>query len=697
MNQTKNWDIVCRDSPNVLFSHIIQKNCIHLKDIYSKQNFEKPSPIQIATIPVGLASKNIIAQSKSGTGKTVAFLSIAFGKIDIVTLKNKLQVIIVLPTRELANQVFLQARKINGFLEDCKQIKIYSLIGGIPITHDVDELQKPKNFPEIIIGTSGRINEQIKRNAITLDNLKCFIMDEADILVKMKDFNKLFAKVNAKKNKQYVQCLCFSATYSQKSWQHIITNVCPAVKILNTVSVDKQGNLITGAEDQIDKPFQEQNQEEQKEEEVSKRIINTDPSNFLSTLQKNNTTETMENDQGFIEEDISKMFELKKQSLQILSNAEKIVETKPQDLKITETKSIHIENQNIERLKQYSIKIVPDIDNGISVYRLKLQWIIFLLKSVSYTQCLIFFNDKGRADQLLAELEESDLNKSCMYIHGEMSMATRIRLMNKIKLRNVRVIISTDQLSRGIDIESIDMVINLDEPFDTETYFHRIGRAGRFGNYGVSFLFEIEDARSRNRFQQCHKYEYKIEDFPIDDFDKRLMVLVEINQYLSKQVNFRESQKNVVDLGVESVMGRWMDAEQEGLYDQTKWKFKTFKKQISETNSIDNESMDIEQLERDQIGGSLLSEDEGKSSLIQTENSNTLLCEKNGDLKNTGKNLLGAKRDQINFGKSIKGVKLNKGERDFIKKMIECENCKKIVKNFVNNFKFGDELQQYFL
>ena len=159
MIQTKNWDIVCKESPNIEFSHIIQQSCLHLKDIYSKLNFEKPSPIQIATIPVGLASKNIIAQSKSGTGKTIAFLSIVFGKIDLISQKNKLQVIIVLPTRELANQVFLQARKINNFLDKSKQINIYSVIGGIPIKQDVDQLKNSKNFPEIIIGTSGRINE----------------------------------------------------------------------------------------------------------------------------------------------------------------------------------------------------------------------------------------------------------------------------------------------------------------------------------------------------------------------------------------------------------------------------------------------------------------------------------------------------------------------------------------------------------
>ena len=118
------------------------------------------------------------------------------------------------------------------------------------------------------------------------------------------------------------------------------------------------------------------------------------------------------------------------------------------------------DNLNISRLKQFSITLTPDPEQNLSLYKLKLNWIIFLLKSIKYTQCLIFFNDKGRGDQLLAELEESEMNKSCLYIHGEMSQEKRIRLMNKVKLRNSRVIISTDLLSRGIDIDGIDMVIN---------------------------------------------------------------------------------------------------------------------------------------------------------------------------------------------------------------------------------------------
>jgi superfamily II DNA/RNA helicase len=132
----------------------------------------KPSPIQTATIPIGLQAKNIIAQSKSGTGKTISFLSIIFGRLLRVPAesaesetpqKKSLRAMIALPTRELTNQVFQQALKINNFLGADKKIAIRSVMGGLPINEDLQFFKR--KTAELVIGTSGRINELLKRNA----------------------------------------------------------------------------------------------------------------------------------------------------------------------------------------------------------------------------------------------------------------------------------------------------------------------------------------------------------------------------------------------------------------------------------------------------------------------------------------------------------------------------------------------------
>jgi superfamily II DNA/RNA helicase len=177
--------------------------------------YVKPSPIQTATIPIGLQAKNIIAQSKSGTGKTISFLSIIFGRLLRVPAesaesaesekpdKNFLRAMIALPTRELTNQVFQQALKINNFLPADKKIAIRSVMGGLPINEDLQFFKRKS--AELVIGTSGRINELLKRNAFHLDQLDMFVMDEADILIKMGDFNRLFHRVTAKKRETPVQ------------------------------------------------------------------------------------------------------------------------------------------------------------------------------------------------------------------------------------------------------------------------------------------------------------------------------------------------------------------------------------------------------------------------------------------------------------------------------------------------------------
>jgi superfamily II DNA/RNA helicase len=78
-------------------------------------------------------------------------------------------------------------------------------------------------------------------------------------------------------------------------------------------------------------------------------------------------------------------------------------------------------------------------------------------------------------------------------INSDQSQAERIRVMNQMRRDKVKIVISTDLLSRGIDIQEIDLIINFDFPREIETYYHRIGRTGRYGKYGVSVIFVTKD------------------------------------------------------------------------------------------------------------------------------------------------------------------------------------------------------------
>lgn len=659
----KKWDIICKECPNITFTKLIPSQYSFLHEIYTKLNYNFPSPIQIATIPIGLASRNILAQSKSGTGKTIAFLSIVFAKL---IPNNNTQAIISLPTRELTNQVFQQAHNINQFLSEEKRICIKSVIGGFPISEDQKNFKQ--KMPDLVIGTSGRINEIFQRGGFSLDGLKIFVMDEADILIKMKDFNKLYSKVNFRKKNQAIQYLCFSATYSDKNFESICRNVCPVVKIHNSILVDKEGNKIENNDICVKSPIMN-----------TFKITQIDPITNNDELQiEQNRTDNQNEQQPKTD------------------NTEDILAQKKLDL-ISEINSENKESLNISRLKQYSIKITTNNESNLSIYRQKQHWIIFLLKNIKHSQCIIFYNDKGRGDQQLAELEEFDLNKNALYIHGEMSQHQRIRLMNRIKLRNVRIIIATDLLSRGIDIESIDLVINLDEPYNSETYFHRIGRAGRFGNYGASFMFIHE--KTKNNFMNDEKYVYQIEEFPIQNSDAQITIQEDLNGLLAKQVDTREDQKHIIDLGVDSSLGEWTGQEKKN-FNVNSWKyydasqknsFLEEKDNIDEILDLDSKEniKELELLEKELLGGCLTEE------VMSKEGSFCMDLEVPEIVK---ENLL-RKRDDSEFlkGNNKEDIALSEKDRNFIRKMVNCKNCKKLVEDFDKSFGFGEDFLNCFV
>ena len=80
--------------------------------------------------------------------------------------------------------------------------------------------------------------------------------------------------------------------------------------------------------------------------------------------------------------------------------------------------------------------------------------------------------------------------------------------MNKIRLKLVKIIIATDVLSRGIDLESVDLVINFSDPYNPENYYHRIGRTARYGRFGVSFLL-MNEKKKASWLRENHNFKKK--------------------------------------------------------------------------------------------------------------------------------------------------------------------------------------------
>lgn len=116
--------------------------------------------------------------------------------------------------------------------------------------------------------------------------------------------------------------------------------------------------------------------------------------------------------------------------------------------------------------------------------RLKVMCLAKLLSEITFQQCIVFCNDKPRALALSSVLDSMGWRSSC--ITGSQPQQQRLDALARFRDCKVRVLLSTDLTARGIDIDTVNLVINLDLPRDPATYLHRVGRTGRYGSYGTA-------------------------------------------------------------------------------------------------------------------------------------------------------------------------------------------------------------------
>jgi ATP-dependent RNA helicase DeaD len=137
---------------------------------------------------------------------------------------------------------------------------------------------------------------------------------------------------------------------------------------------------------------------------------------------------------------------------------------------------------SVETIKQYYV--------SVSTER-KLDLLLLLLKRDRPRQCIVFTRTRRGADRLADRLHRAVSGVSA--IHGDLPQTTRDRVMRGFRSGQISVLVATDVVGRGIDVEGISHVINYDMPDDPENYVHRIGRTGRMGKDGVAYLFVCPD------------------------------------------------------------------------------------------------------------------------------------------------------------------------------------------------------------
>ena len=183
------------------FKDYIQKALQDLK-------FVEATEVQEKLIPVVLSGRDLVGESKTGSGKTHTFLLPIFQKLNEEA--DYVQVVITAPSRELATQIYQATRQIASFSET--EIRVANYVGGTDKARQIDKLETSQ--PHIVIGTPGRIYDLVKSGDLAIHKAKTFVVDEADMTLDM-GFLETVDKIAGSLPKD-LQFMVFSATIPQK-------------------------------------------------------------------------------------------------------------------------------------------------------------------------------------------------------------------------------------------------------------------------------------------------------------------------------------------------------------------------------------------------------------------------------------------------------------------------------------------------
>ncbi len=174
-----------------------------LLDNLSDLGFHRATPVQAASLPAILAGHDVIARARTGSGKTAAFGLGLLNRLDPTSFR--VQALVLCPTRELADQVAREFRRLARRLDN---VKVLTLCGGTPIGPQIGSL---KHSAHVVVGTPGRVLKHLRQGTLRLRGLETLVLDEADRMLDMgfaEEIEELMSHVPARR-----QTLLFSATY----------------------------------------------------------------------------------------------------------------------------------------------------------------------------------------------------------------------------------------------------------------------------------------------------------------------------------------------------------------------------------------------------------------------------------------------------------------------------------------------------
>ncbi|RCK55687.1 ATP-dependent RNA helicase eIF4A [Candida viswanathii] len=187
--------------------------------------------------------------------------------------------------------------------------------------------------------------------------------------------------------------------------------------------------------------------------------------------------------------------------------------TMPQEVLEVTTKFMNNPVRILVKKDELTLEGIKQFYINVELEEYKFDCLCDLYDSISVTQAVIFCNTRSKVEFLTNKLREQNFTVSA--IHADLPQAERDTIMKEFRSGSSRILISTDLLARGIDVQQVSLVINYDLPANKENYIHRIGRGGRFGRKGVAINFVTD--RDVGTMREIEKfYSTQIEEMPAD-------------------------------------------------------------------------------------------------------------------------------------------------------------------------------------
>ena len=399
--------------------------------------YTTPTPVQAKAIPAVLAGRDLMAAAQTGTGKTAGFALPVLQRLALEGEKvasNSIRALVLVPTRELAEQVHNNVREYAENLP----LSTYAVYGGVSIN---PQMMRLRRGVDLLVATPGRLLDLFRQNAVKFNQVQTLVLDEADRMLDLgfaEELQSVYAALPRKR-----QTLLFSATFSEQ------------IRLLAGLALNDPLSI-----------------------EVSPR------------------------------------------------------------------------NATAASVKQWLVPVDKKRKEDLFCH---------LMRKQRWKQVLVFAKTRNGVDQLVARLLAEGVNADG--IHGDRPQATRQRALDSFKAREIQVLVATDVAARGLDIDDLPLVVNLDLPIVAEDYVHRIGRTGRAGNKGEAIsLVCADEVQLLAAIEVLTRQTLPRHEEPDFIPDHRVPMTDASGQVIKKPKKPKKPKENSAKRG----LGRWMDSTEGG-------------------------------------------------------------------------------------------------------------------------------------